>query len=155
MIQSANETELVHGTALALGESAVLIRGPSGSGKSDLALRCIATPPLAGSALRAELVSDDQVRLRLQGTAIEASPPATIAGKMEVRGLGIVTLPFRPLARLALVVDLVAPADVPRFPLDRISACYFGIEVPLLRLSAFETSAAVKLILALQGASAH
>jgi hypothetical protein len=59
------------------------------------------------------------------------------------------------LARLALVVDLVAPADVPRFPLDRISACYFGIEVPLLRLSAFETSAAVKLILALQGASAH
>ena len=155
MIPSANEIELVHGTALALGESAVLIRGASGAGKSDLALRCIAAPPLAGSALRAELVSDDQVRLGLRGTAIEASPPPAIAGKIEVRGLGIVTLPFRPSARLALVVDLVAPTDVPRFPLDRMTACYFGIEVPLLRLSAFESSAPVKVILALRGASAH
>ncbi len=150
MTPSANGAELVHGTALALGEKAVLIRGPSGSGKSDLALRCIAAPPFGAGALRAALVSDDQVRLARKGEAVEVSPPPAIAGKIEVRGLGILTFPFRPEARLALVVDLVPAADVPRFPLDPMSACYLGVPFPLLRLAAFEASAPVKLLLALE-----
>ncbi len=153
MIQPANKAELVHGTALALGENAALIRGASGAGKSDLALRCIAAPPLAHCPLRAELVADDQVCLTLREGAIEASAPETIAGKIEVRGLGILTLPYRPAARLALVVDLVSPADVPRFPLDPITACYLGMELPVIRLSAFESSSSIKLILALAGTS--
>jgi serine kinase of HPr protein (carbohydrate metabolism regulator) len=151
MIQSANESELAHGTALAVGEMAVLIRGASGSGKSDLALRCMMAAPLAGSSLQAELVADDQVQLTLRNGVVEASPPPTIAGKIEVRGLGILEVPFRPSARLALVVDLVAPADVPRFPLDRMFARYLGVEIPLLRLAALEHSAPVKLVLALGG----
>lgn len=151
MNQSANGAELVHGTALALGEKAVLIRGPSGSGKSDLALRCIAAPPFGEGALRAALVSDDQVRLTRQGEAVEASPPPAIAGKIEVRGLGILSLPFCPGARLALVVDLVPAADVPRFPLEPMSARYLGVAFPLLRLAPFEASAPVKLLLALGG----
>ncbi|MCC7253345.1 HPr kinase/phosphatase C-terminal domain-containing protein [Hyphomicrobium sp.] len=153
MSPSATGPELVHGTAVALGERAALIRGPSGSGKSDLALRCIATAPLAHSPHRAELVADDQVRLALSGPAIEVSPPQTIAGKIEVRGLGILTLPFRPSARLVLVVDLVPAAEVPRYPLDVASALYLGRKVPLLRFAAFESSAPVKLILALEAAA--
>ena len=88
------------------------------------------------------------------GDAIEASPPPTIAGKIEVRGVGIVTLPYRPAARLALIVDLVPAADVPRFPLDPATANYLGIETPVLRLTAFESSAPVKVILALDAAGA-
>ncbi|MBN9318600.1 MAG: HPr kinase/phosphatase C-terminal domain-containing protein [Caulobacterales bacterium] len=150
MNQPANRVELVHGTAIALGEKAALIRGASGSGKSDLALRCIAAPPLAHNPLRAELLADDQVCLTLRDGVIEASPPPTIAGRIEVRGLGIVTLPYRPSARLVLVIDLVPPAEVPRFPLEPVSAIYLGRTVPALRLSAFEASASVKLILALE-----
>jgi HPr kinase/phosphorylase len=69
--------ELVHATALVLGEKAALIRGASGAGKSDLALRCISLPMLAHIPHRAELVSDDQVRLRNVDGAIEVSPPET------------------------------------------------------------------------------
>jgi len=149
----AAETELVHATALALGGKAALIRGPSGAGKSDLALRCIALPPFAHVQARVALVADDQVRLMREGDTLAVSPPPTIAGKMEVRGLGILTLPYESRARVALVVDLVPPAEVPRFPLDRPSAEYLGIAVPILRLSAFESSAPVKLVLALEAAA--
>lgn len=142
--------ERVHATAVALGEKAALIRGPSGSGKSDLALRCISAPPLPWSKQRAELVADDQVVLTLRQTAIEASAPPSIAGKIEVRGLGILTLPHRPLASLALVVELVSAAEVPRYPLEASMVEVLGLDVPLLRLAPFETSAAVKLLLALE-----
>jgi serine kinase of HPr protein (carbohydrate metabolism regulator) len=144
--------EIVHGTALALGEKAVLIRGASGAGKSDLALRCIALPALAHISNRAELVSDDQVRLRNVEGAIEVSPPETIAGLLEVRGLGVLTVPYRAQARLALVVDLVAAVEVPRYPLDATSVEYLSVRLPLLRLTAFESSCPIKVILALHAA---
>ena len=152
MSPSTSRPDLVHGTALALGGKAALIRGPSGSGKSDLALRCVALPPLPHNPWRAELVADDQVCMALKGDAIEVSPPGTIAGRIEVRGLGILTLPYRAAARLALVVDLVPAAEVPRFPLEHLTAEYLGVTVPLVRLAAFESSAPVKLILALGAA---
>jgi HPr kinase/phosphorylase len=144
--------ERVHATALALGDKAVLIRGPSGSGKSDLALRCITAPPLPWSRQRVELIADDQVMLTLREQAIEASVPPQIAGKIEVRGLGILTLPHKPHARLALVVDLVDPGEVPRYPLAESIATVLGAGVPLVRLAPFEASAPVKLILALEAA---
>lgn len=148
----SNAADLAHGTAVALGAKAALIRGGSGAGKSDLALRCIALPPLAHVSLRAELVSDDQVRLAAKEGGIEVAPPATIAGKIEVRGLGILTLPYRALARLALVVDLVPPDEVPRYPLEPESATYLGMDFPLVRIAPFEASAPVKLVLALDAA---
>lgn len=151
----SNAADLAHGTAVALGAKAALIRGGSGAGKSDLALRCIALPPLAHVSLRAELVSDDQVRLAAKEGGIEVAPPATIAGKIEVRGLGILTLPYRALARLALVVDLVPPDEVPRYPLEPESANYLGMDFPLVRLAPFEASAPVKLVLALDAAPAR
>src|SRR5690349_14069199 len=148
MTPSASAAELVHGTALALDGTAVLIRGASGSGKSDLALRCIAGPsPM--DLPRIALLSDDQVWLTRGAHGIEATPPPAIAGKLEVRGLGIVEVPYCPSARLALVIDLVSPDRVRRFPLDEPLTEFLGSRFPLLRLTPFEASAPLKVILAL------
>jgi HPr kinase/phosphorylase len=144
--------ELIHGTCVALGSRAALIRGPSGSGKSDLALRFLALAPEPG--LEPWLVADDQVWVERQDDGrLVASPPPTLAGKIEVRGLGIVEVPHREDARLALVVDLVLPQEVPRIPpdpLERITIA--GAALPVVKLAPFELSAALKLRLALLSA---
>ena len=88
----------LHATAVALGGRAVLLTGPSGAGKSDLALRLIDRG--------AELVADDYTMLVHDGAQLVAGSPATIAGRMEVRGLGIVDRPYRRVAPVALVVAL-------------------------------------------------
>ena len=103
--------ELVHGTCVALGRTAALLRGPSGSGKSDLALRFLFLARRGPAALEAPiLVADDQVWLVRNGGRLLARPPDTIRGKMEVRGVGIVEVKSLMEADLALVVDL-APAS--------------------------------------------
>ncbi len=153
MSSPANAAELVHGTALALGGKAVLIRGPSGSGKSDLALRCIALPPFPHIGERAQLLADDQVQLAVTPRGLQASAPETIAGKIEVRGVGILSTTPSASAVLALVVDLVRVSDVPRYPLEELFAEFLGIRVPLLRLAPFEASAPIKVVLALHEAS--
>lgn len=137
---------LVHGTCVARSGRAALLRGPSGSGKSDLALRFLWSHPET-----AALVSDDQVRIEmLEGLILAAAPPA-IAGLLEVRGLGILSFPALRDVPLGLVVDLVGPGDVPRLPPDPLPiAEIFGIRLPLLRLAPFEASAAAKLALALR-----
>ena len=89
-------------------EAGILLLGASGSGKSDLALRLIA----AG----AELVADDRTELEIEDGALVAGPPHALAGLMEVRNLGIVALPPRPKARIALVVDLGPDGPPVRLP---------------------------------------
>jgi HPr kinase/phosphorylase len=140
---------LVHGTCVALGDRAALLRGNSGSGKSDLALRFLALP--ADGAHRPALVADDQVFVETQDTgAVTVSPPETIAGDMEVRGLGIMEMPSIASARLVLVCDLVAADEVPRLPPDPWDrTAVVGVEIPLLKLSPFEASAPLKLKMAL------
>lgn len=143
---------LVHGTCVALGERAALLRGGSGAGKSDLALRFLSLPPEGGLAFN--LVADDQVEISTRGThSLVASPPATLAGRLEVRGLGIMTVPHLAKASLILVVDLVAPESVPRMPENAETVNLAGVALPLLRLAPFEASAPVKLKLALLSAS--
>jgi len=132
-------TLLAHATTVAIGGRGVLLRGPSGSGKSDLALRLID----AG----ARLVADDQSELWRDGEAVLARAPATIAGLIEVRGLGIVRLDSLPVARLALVVDLVAPDAIERLPEQR-SEAILGVSIPLVALAPFEATAPAKLRLA-------
>jgi serine kinase of HPr protein (carbohydrate metabolism regulator) len=133
---------------VALGRRAALLCGPSGAGKSDLALRFIALP---GDATGAPLlVADDQVFVEARGGVLQAWAPETIAGKIEVRGLGILDVPFVNEARLVLVCDLVEHPEVPRMapePLERTAIA--GVAVPLMRLSAFEPSAPLKLKVAL------
>ncbi len=147
--------ELVHGTCVALGRRAALLRGPSGAGKSDLALRFIALSCDAASAPR--LVADDQVFVETRGDGAPlVGAPETIAGKIEVRGIGIVNVPCIDEARLVLVCDLVERPDMPRMapePLERTVIA--GVSVPLMQLSAFEPSAPLKLKLALLRAAPH
>ena len=147
--------ELIHGTCVALGSQAALIRGPSGSGKSDLALRFLALGAEPG--FEPLLVADDQVWVERQSDGcLVASAPPTLAGKIEVRGLGIVQVPHREAALLALAVDLVLPQEVPRMPpdpLDRIIIA--GSALPVVKLAPFELSAALKLRLALLSAVSH
>src|SRR6185436_1391460 len=99
--------ELVYGTCVALGRSAVLLRGPSGSGKSDLALRFLFLARRGPAALEPPtLVADDQVRIQREGGRLLVEAPATLRGKLEVRGLGIVEMKSAAEAELVLVADL-------------------------------------------------
>jgi serine kinase of HPr protein (carbohydrate metabolism regulator) len=140
--------QLVHGTCVAFGAHAALLRGSSGSGKSDLALRFLALPADGGMAPR--LVADDQVVVEAQAGGLVVSAPDTLAGKLEVRGLGIMTLPHVTQAKLVLIVDFVASDEVPRMPpepLPRVTL--LGVSVPNLQLAPFEDSAPLKLKMAL------
>jgi HPr kinase/phosphorylase len=145
---TAAAAQLVYGTCVALGRFAAILLGPSGSGKSDLALRfALDTPPIFDAAL----VSDDQVLVERVGDRLIARPPATIAGRIEVRGLGIVSIAHRPEAELRLAIRLADRADVPRLPQPgEQTADFQGVTVPLLRLAPFESSAPLKLRLALE-----
>jgi HPr kinase/phosphorylase len=139
---------LVYGTCVALGRKAAVLQGPSGSGKSDLALRFVMDMP---PALNAALVADDQVWVERAGDGLIARPPATIAGKIEVRGIGIVSLPHLQEAELRLIIQLSHPDEVPRLPtMGRETTEIHGIAVPILRLAPFEASAPLKLRLALE-----
>ena len=135
----------VHGTSIALGRDGVLLRGPSGSGKSDLALRLID----AG----ATLIADDQTELRRRNGRLEMRAPATLEGLLEVRGLGIVRVPCVQDVPLRLVIDLVRPGTVGRLPEPRFVE-FDGLSFPLLELAPFEVSAAAKLRVALVTLSA-
>jgi serine kinase of HPr protein (carbohydrate metabolism regulator) len=129
---------LIHASCVAIGEHAVLIAGDSGTGKSDLALRLIDRGAM--------LVSDDQTELTLDGERLMAAAPATIAGQIEVRGLGIVAMAHRSPMPVALLIDLGAPVERMPEPHTR-SVC--GIDVPLIALDPFESSAPIKVELAL------
>jgi serine kinase of HPr protein (carbohydrate metabolism regulator) len=141
--------ELVHGTCVALGKRAALLRGGSGAGKSDLALRFLVLP--GDGEKRPMLVADDQVWIKAgQKGEVLVSPPDTLAGKIEVRGLGILDVPIVAEARLVLVCDLVTSDEVPRMPNEPWeSTTIAGFELPVLKVSPFEASAPMKLKMAL------
>lgn len=130
---------LIHATTVTLGGVGIAIEGPSGSGKSDLALRLI-----DGGA---RLVADDQTVVERRGPVLVASPPPALAGLIEVRGLGIVELPHEVEAVLRLVVRLVPAAEVERMP-EPESRSLLEVALPLLRLDPFAISACAKLRLA-------
>lgn len=142
--------EVVHGTCVALGQRAALLRGPPGAGKSDLALRFIFLARRGPAALEPPLlVADDQVRIRREGSRLLASAPETIRGKMEVRGVGIVEIKTLAEAELVLVVDLISETDVERMPDPAAATRLLGLDVPLVGLAPREPSAPIKLALAL------
>jgi serine kinase of HPr protein (carbohydrate metabolism regulator) len=140
----------VHGTCVALGGRAALLRGPSGSGKSDLALRFLFLARRGPAALDPPtLVADDRVCLRRDGRRVMATAPDSIRGQMEVRGVGIVGVKPATEAEVVLVVDLVDTGGVARLPQEEGAVPLAGVEVPLLRLEPFEASAPIKLALAI------
>ena len=115
-------SETIHASTVAIDGRAVLIGGPSGSGKSDLALRLIDRG--------AVLVSDDYTDRPPDGDGLVASAPPKIAGKIEVRGLGIVEMPSAVDVPVALFVDLdAAPQRLPEPGETRTLA---GVAVPVV-----------------------
>lgn len=135
---------LLHASCVARGADAVLLLGPPGSGKSDLALRLID----GGWAL----VADDQCVLRSRGNALRAEAPAALRGMLEVRGLGVFAdLPVAgPDAVLRLAVRLVPPDAVPRLP-SPDAWTDAGASLPAVALDA-GPSAPAKVSLALDAA---
>lgn len=126
---------------MAIDGRAVLLRGPSGAGKSDLALRLIDSGML--------LIADDRTELVREGASLIARAPEAIAGRLEVRGVGVVTVPTASRAPLVLVVDLLPPEQVPRLP-DPGTWRHLDVSVPLIGLAAFEASTPAKLRLAVR-----
>lgn len=138
---------LVHATTVALSGRAALIRGASGSGKSDLALRFITDFEGDGAAL----ISDDQTSVSLVDDQLTVRSPATIAGLIEVRGIGPLRVPYQENAILCIIVDLAENSEVPRLPPDPLpQEQILGRPVPLTVLAPFEASASLKLKLLLE-----
>jgi serine kinase of HPr protein (carbohydrate metabolism regulator) len=130
----------LHAACVSIGGKGVLLFGPSGSGKSDLALRLI-----DGGAT---LVSDDQVLLKKIDNSVYAFPPERIHGMLEARGIGIIRLPCVQDVTVNLAVKLVARAAVERMPPPQFFDC-LGLQVPVLSLHAFDGSTPAKIRLQL------
>jgi HPr kinase/phosphorylase len=132
VIEAASAT--VHASAVLVGARAVLIRGPSGAGKSRLALELIEAAR-AGSLLFARLVGDDRVHLQAAGQRLLVRPAEALCGLLEVRGIGIVRVPYEPCAVVGLVIDLSADAE--RLPEPEKSQVEIaGITLPRLAVAA-------------------
>ena len=141
MTANAGDAVLLYGTAIAWHGRGILLRGPSGAGKSDLALRVIA----AGGML----VADDQVLATNTKAGVIAAAPPEIAGLIELRGAGLVRLPYLSSARLALVFDLVPLGTPERLPeLGRTMIA--GAFLPSGVVAPFESSAVEKIVAVLR-----
>ena len=132
-------SETIHASTVASDGRAVLIAGPSGSGKSDLALRLLDHG--------FTLVSDDQTIVRREGDRLVASAPPTIKGKLEIRGIGIVEMDTVDDIPVALFVELTS--EIMRLPDDRRERPVLGVNLPLVSVDALTASAASKVALAL------
>lgn len=136
----ALSSETVHATSVAIDGQAMLLAGPSGSGKSDLALRLIDRG--------AVLVSDDYTLVKRIDGRLIATAPVNIIGKIEVRGIGVIDLPYVPEAPVALLIDLSDLVErLPDAPEMRMIA---GVNVPVVKLAPLEPSAPIKAELALK-----
>lgn len=131
--------ETVHASSIAVDGRAVLITGPSGSGKSDLTLRLLDRG--------FTLVSDDQTIIKKEGARLLASAPPTIAGKLEIRGIGIIDLEHLDNIPVALIVELTG--EIQRLPDDSRERPILGIKLPFITIDAMTASAPSKVSLAL------
>lgn len=142
----------VHASAVLVGARAVLIRGPSGSGKSQLA-RDLIEAGRTGRLRFARLVADDRVCLEATGGRLLARPAKTLAGLIEVRGAGLLRVPHEASAVVGFVVDLAA-ADASRLPDPAQRKTEIeGISLPRLAVAA--DAAALPVLLAMLNSSAE
>ena len=132
-------SDRLHATTVAIDGVAVMIEGVSGSGKSDLALRLIDRG--------ATLVSDDQTLVVRTGKILRARAPATIAGRIEVRGIGILAMPHVEDVPVGLLVRV--DGAIERMPERRVRKIA-GVEVRQFAVDPFHASAPIKVELALR-----
>jgi serine kinase of HPr protein (carbohydrate metabolism regulator) len=123
----------------------VLLRGPSGVGKSDLALRVLARG--------GRLIADDRVLIWASGGRLFGRAPAILAGLVEARGLGVGRARSIAMAEIVLAIDLTPSTERPERIPDPATAVLAGVELPLVALSPREESAPAKLEFALQAAT--
>ena len=131
--------ETLHASTVAVDGRAVLIAGPSGAGKSDLALRLLDRG--------FTLVSDDRTLVRREGDRLVASAPPNIAGKLEIRGIGIVDMDIVDNMPVALFVELTS--EIQRLPDENRERPVLGVRIPLISIDAMSASAPSKVALAL------
>lgn len=146
MILMSEQLLRIDGVAVAIDDQAILLRGRSGSGRSDLALRLIDEG--------ARLISDEQVQLERRGGQIfvgaPAAMPASLRGRIEARGLGLVPVPHVAEPQpLAWVIDMANADAIDRLP-SSVTTEYLGIAISLLMLDPFAISATAKLRLAVK-----
>jgi len=135
----------IHASAVLAGPKAVLIRGPSGSGKSLLAWNLISAAS-QGLLPFARLVGDDRLQMTGQSGRLLARPAQELRGLIEIHGLGIRRLPFESVAVVGWVVDLAA-ADAARLPaIEATTALIAGVKVT--RLPVASGMAALPMVLA-------
>ena len=128
--------DLFHGTAVLYRGFGILIRGPSGSGKSDLALRLIDDG--------ADLIADDQVIIKSVGEILQLSSPDKISGLIEVRGVGVVCIKYVSSIPLGLIVDINPRKKLKRMPITK-KELIGNISIPVITIDAFESSAVAKI----------
>lgn len=146
MTAPSSSRETIHATCIAMGGVGVLLYGASGSGKSDLALRLIDRG--------ATLVSDDYTELSAEHGRLIATAPANIAGLIEIRGLGIVTVDHVDTIPVGLCLRLDSPVErMPPEGFKRVS--FAGVTIPALPLAALEASAPIKVEFAVRMAAQH
>jgi len=131
--------ETLHASTVATDGRAVVIMGPSGAGKSDLALRLLDRG--------FTLVSDDRTIVKRDGDRLVASEPANIAGKLEIRGIGIVEMETSGEVPVGLLVELTS--EIQRLPDENRERPVLGVKIPLISIDAMTASAPSKVALAL------
>lgn len=136
------ERKIIHATFVVLNKKGVLLKGKSGSGKSDIALRLIENKG-------AELVADDAVEMFVHSGKLWGKAPDNLKGMLEVRGIGIVKYPYMADAAVDMVVELKnKPEEIERMPIKQ-QEIILGLEINKIDLYAKESSAPDKIVAAL------
>ena len=143
----AREAETLHASTMVLDEVGILVRGPSGVGKTRLVMALVETG--RREARFARLVADDRTRVAVHGSRLVARPHPALAGRVERRGLGILPVAHEPACVVGLVVDLLREAGLRLPEPGEAEATIAGLALPRLALPAATPAAdAVSLVLA-------
>jgi HPr kinase/phosphorylase len=143
---------LIHGSCVAIGGSGVLLVGKPGSGKSDLVLRLLdhRGSGISDNVRGAQLVADDQVAITLEDGKLMSSAPEALSGKLEIRGLGIVSVPAIRQVELKLAVRLTPAGEIERMPdLQQSFMEVLGVKLPLILIDPEKASAPARIRAAL------
>jgi HPr kinase/phosphorylase len=129
-----NKSPTIHASAVLVGPRAVLIQGPSGSGKSLLALALLQAAGTSALPF-ARLVADDRVHVEAAHGRLLVRPAEALGGLIEVRGLGIRRVPYEPVAHVGFLVELGAQ-EAERLPAQaRATAVLEGITLPKMTVA--------------------
>ena len=131
-----------HASVVSWEGAGVLLTGPAGSGKSSLSLSLM-------DGHGAMLVGDDRIVLSARNGNVYAAPHKNLRGLIEMRGLGVLRVPYEATARLSLWVELVSPDQEPRLASAEMKPI-LGAELPLLRLNGYNPHTPLKIKLALK-----